>query len=62
MKRVKVKELQPNDVFMINGHRFKVYGRVLRDGQAFVCCYEDRLNHVRKLNYLDFEMEVLIDE
>lgn len=61
LKRTRVKELSPGDIFIINGHHFKVMGRVIRDKNVFVCAYEDRLNGIRKLNYLDLEMEVLID-
>lgn len=62
LKRVKIKDLQPADYCLINGHRYKVYGRIMRDGQLMVCVYEDRINQAkRKLNYLELDMEVLID-
>lgn len=61
LKRTRIKELSTGDIFFINGHRFKVMGRVMRDKQVFVCAYEDRVNQIRKLNYLDLDMEVLID-
>ena len=62
LKRTRIKELTTGDIFFINGHRFKVMGRVMRDKQIFVCAYEDRLRGIRKLNYLDLDMEVLIDD
>ena len=62
LNRVKIKELLPGDMAIINGRRYKVYGRVIRDGQLLICVYEDRLNQSkRKLSYLETDMEVLID-
>ena len=61
LKRVKIKELQPADYCLINGHRYKIYGHVIRDNQLMVAVYEDRLNQMkRKLSYLELDMEVLI--
>lgn len=62
LKRIKVKELSVGAVFMINGRRFKVMGKVIRDDQVMICCYEDRLNHKRMLSYLAPDTEVLINE
>lgn len=61
LKRVELRDLPAGAVFYINGKRYKCYGRVIRDKQVFVAAYEDRLNGIRKLNYLNLEMEVLID-
>lgn len=61
LKRVEIRDLPAGAVFYINGKRYKCYGRVIRDKQVFVAAYEDRLNGIRKLNYLNLEMEVLID-
>lgn len=62
LKRVKISELQPADECIINGYRFKVYGRVMRDHEIMVAVYEYRLNQVRrKLSYLELDTEVLID-
>lgn len=61
LKRVELRDLPAGAVFYINGRRYKCYGRVIRDRKVFVAAYEDRLNGTRKLNYLDLEMEVLID-
>ena len=61
LKRVEIRDLPAGAVFYINGRRYKCYGRVIRDKQVFVAAYEDRLNGIRKLNYLNLEMEVIID-
>lgn len=61
LKRIELRELPAGAIFYINGKRYKCYGRVIRDKQVFVAAYEDRLNGIRKLNYLNLEMEVLID-
>ena len=61
LKRTEIRDLPAGAVFYINGRRYKCYGRVIRDKQVFVAAYEDRLNGIRKLNYLNLEMEVLID-
>lgn len=61
LKRVELRDLPAGAVFYINGKRYKCYGRVIRDKQVFIAAYEDRLNGIRKLSYLDLEMEVLID-
>lgn len=61
LKRTEIRDLPAGAVFYINGKRYKCYGRVIRDKQVFVAAYEDRLNGIRKLNYLNLEMEVLID-
>lgn len=61
LKRKKIRDLSVGTVFYINGRRYKCYGRVIRDNQVFVAAYEDRLNGIRKLNYLNLEMEVLVD-
>lgn len=62
LKRKELRDLPAGAVFYINGRRYKCYGRVWRDKQVFVAAYEDRLNRTRKLNYLDLEMEVLIED
>ncbi len=62
LKRTEIRDLPAGAVFYINGKRYKCYGRVIRDKQVFVAAYEDRLNGIRKLNYLNLEMEVLVDE
>ena len=62
LKRVKIRELPAGDVFYINGRRYKVYGRVYRDNQVFMAAYEDRLNRIRKLSYLNPEMEVMVED
>lgn len=62
MKRKEIRELPAGAVFYINGRRFRCFGRVIRDRQVFMAAYEDRLSGVRKLNYLNLEMEVLVDE
>lgn len=61
MKRKEIRDLPAGAVFYINGRRYKCYGRVYRDKQIFVAAYEDRPCGIRKLNYLNLEMEVLID-
>lgn len=61
LKRKKLRYLSAGSVFYINGRRYKCYGRVIRDKQVFVAAYEDRMNGIRKLNYLNLEMEVLVD-
>lgn len=61
LKRVEIRDLPAGAIFYINGRRYKCYGRVVRDKQVFVAAYEDRLNGIRKLNYLNLEMEVMID-
>lgn len=61
LKRIELRELPAGAIFYINGKRYKCYGRVIRDKQVFVAAYEDRLNGIRKLSYLNLEMEVLID-
>ena len=61
LKRTEIRDLPAGAVFYINGRRYKCYGRVIRDKQVFVAAYEDRLNGIRKLNYLNLDMEVLID-
>lgn len=61
LKRTEIRDLPSGAVFYINGRRYKCYGRVIRDKQVFVAAYEDRLNGIRKLNYLNLEMEVMID-
>lgn len=62
MKRKEIRDLPAGAVFYINGRRYKCYGRVIRDKQVFVAAYEVRLNGIRELNYLNLEMEVLVDE
>lgn len=62
LKRKELRDLPAGAVFYINGRRYKCFGRVIRDKQVFVAAYDDRLNQVRKLNYLNLEMEVLVDE
>ena len=61
LKRTEIRDLPAGAVFYINGRRYKCYGRVIRDKQVFVAAYEDRPNGIRKLNYLNLEMEVMID-
>ena len=61
LKRKEIRDLPAGAVFYINGRRFKCYGRVIRDEHVFMAAYEDRPNGIRKLNYLDLEMEVLIE-
>lgn len=61
LKRIELRELPAGAIFYINGKRYKCYGRVIRDKQVFVAAYEDRLNGIRKLSYLNLEMEVMID-
>lgn len=61
LKRVEIRDLPAGAIFYINGRRYKCYGRVIRDKQVFMAAYEDRLSGIRKLNYLNLEMEVMID-
>ncbi len=62
LKRIKIKELAAGNEFFINGRRFKVYGRVMREGQVFVCAYQEKPgNTTRKLNFLQLDMEVMIN-
>lgn len=61
LKRKELRDLPAGAVFYINGRRYKCYGRVIRDKQVFVAAYEDRMKGIRKLNYLNLEMEVLVD-
>ena len=60
LKRIRIGDLQPADLCVINGRRFKVYGKVIRDGQVFIAVYEERLDHhKRKFSYLEPDVEVL---
>lgn len=60
LKRIRIGDLQPADICVINGRRFKIYGKVMRDGQVFIAVYEERLDHQkRKYSYLEPDMEVL---
>lgn len=61
LKRIRIKDLKPADDCYINGHRFKIYGKVIRDDKLLIVIYQDRLNHRRQLSYVDPDMEVLID-
>ena len=62
LKRTKIRELPTGAIFYINGRRYKCYGRYIRDNQVFIAAYEDRLNGIRKLNYLNLDMEVMVNE
>ena len=63
LKRIRIGNLQPADICVINGRRFKIYGKVMRDGQVFIAVYEERLDHQRrKYSYLEPDMEVLTHE
>ena len=60
LKRIRIGDLQPADMCVINGRRFKVYGKVIRDGQVFLAVYEERMDHQRrKFSYLEPDVEVL---
>lgn len=60
LKRIRIGDLQPADICVINGRRFKVYGKVIRDSQVFLAVYEERLDHQkRKFSYLEPDVEVL---
>lgn len=60
LKRIRIGDLQPADMCVINGRRFKVYGKVIRDSQVFIAVYEERLDHSRrKFSYLEPDVEVL---
>ena len=62
LKRVKIRELSAGAVFYINGRRYKCYGRTWRDNQLFVAAYEDKRTGIRKLSFLNPEMEVMVDD
>ena len=62
LKRIEIGELPTGAVFYINGRRYKCYGRAIRDNHMYVVAYEDRLNGIRKLNYLNPDMEVMVNE
>ena len=62
LKRIEIGELPTGAVFYINGRRYKCYGRAIRDKHMYVVAYEDRLNGIRKLNYLNPDMEVMVNE
>lgn len=62
LKRIKIKELSVGSIFFINGKRFKIMGKVIRDNNVLMSCYEDRLNHKRELSYLALDTEVMVNE
>lgn len=62
LKRIKIKELSVGSIFFINGKRFKIMGKVIRDNNVLMSCYEDRLNHKRALSYLALDTEVMVNE
>ena len=60
LKRIRIGALQPADICVIHGRRFKVYGKVIRDGQVFIAVYEERLQYQKhKFSCLDPDVEVL---
>jgi hypothetical protein len=62
LKRIRIGDLNPGNECLINGHRFKIMGKVIRDDHVLICCYEDRLNHRREMCYLALDTEVLIND